>query len=463
MQHNKKRSYSAAFVAAFLAFVTVDIFYDWTVRSLHWSPLVVRVVEGLSLLAALALFVTLMGRVLPSGAVPTPPRRDPLVKHLKDTSDPLLLLRIFAFFCVIVTHCFIIFKPEIRGVPWGFLLRGCGPTGMVIFFCLSGYLMGKAFYSGRYRPDPAGIKSFYLNRALRIVPLTYFASFVVILFVSPNLLQPGTIWQLWRPLLFMYYGYQPGPIGVLWATSVEMQYYLIAPFLFILLAPLLTSKPRAYLFIAAVAVFGIVLKYSLYEIGTDRLVHRYTPLLTNFNFFLVGFAINPLLEWSKESIKDSRHYKRKIFAAFLLCPLIYLMGSAGEFSDLHYLVHGKGRPLSWSLYYEFLMTAVLIMTFFCVLGIERYKLRRRYLAGERPRLVWLLGNWVSRPLQIVGVLTFGLYVWHQPVLTSLGKIVPQTRWVPEYLLYCAGGLLLVLSLALTTYFVIERPSENYKA
>ena len=130
--------------------------------------------------------------------------------------------------------------------------------GMVIFFCLSGYLMGKAFYSSRYSPDPAGIKSFYVNRAIRIdLPLCYFASFIVTLLVNPSLLQRGTLWQLWRPLLFMYYGYQTGPIGVLWALSVEMQYYVIAPFIFILLAPLLTSKARAYKFIAAVLISGI--------------------------------------------------------------------------------------------------------------------------------------------------------------------------------------------------------------
>ncbi len=413
------------------------------------------------MVSAIGLFFILMKKALPS-TEPIAAPRDPLVKQLRDIDDPLLMPRSFAFFCVVVTHCFIIFKPEIRS-SWGFLLRGCGPTGMVIFFCLSGYLMGKAFYSSRYSPDPAGIKSFYVNRAFRIVPLCYFASFIVTLFVSPSLLQHGTLWQLWRPLLFMYYGYQAGPIGVLWAVSVEMQYYVIAPFIFILLAPLLTSKARAYKFIAAVIVSGIVLKYSLYEMGTDRLIHRYTPLLANLNFFLVGYGINPLIERSKQSIRDSKHFKRNISAAVLFCLLIYLMGSAGEFSDLHYLIHGKGRLLSWSLYYELLMGAVLTMTFLCIFNIERYKIRRRYLTGEPPRAMRLLGNWVSRPLQIAGVLTFGLYVWHQPVLDSYSKIVPQSRWFPEYLFYCAGGLLLVFLLALTSYFVIERTAEYYRA
>ena len=127
--------------------------------------------------------------------------------------------------------------------------------------------------------------------------------------------------------------------------------------------------------------------------GTDRLIHRYTPLLGNLNFFLVGYGINPLIELSKQSIRDSRHYRRSIAAAVLLCLLIYLMGSAGEFSELHYLVHGKGRLLSWSLYYELLMATVLTMTFYCILSVERYKIRRRYLAAGPPRFMRLLGSW----------------------------------------------------------------------
>ena len=56
--------------------------------------------------------------------------------------------------------------------------------------------------------------------------------------------------------------------------------------------------------------------------------------------------------------------------------------------------------MAWSLYYEVLMGTVLTMTFLCILSIERYKIRRRYLAGKPPRSMRLLGNWVSRPLQI---------------------------------------------------------------
>ena len=451
MRHAEKRVYSAAFVIAFLAFVTIDIFYGWTVQSLHWSPIAVRVVEGLSLLAALVLFVMLMTRLPPSESV-TEPRRDPLVKHLKDTNDPLLVLRLFAFLCVIVTHCFIIFRPEISEASWEFLLKGCAHSAMVIFFCLSGYLMGKAFYRGRYTTDTAGLRAFYLNRVLRIIPLVYLTSAIVIAFSRHDLLKTGIWAELWRPLLFLYYDVnQPGPISALWAVSVEMQYYVIAPFVFILLAPLLSSRVRAYVFVGGVIVSDALLKYGLYQMGTDWTIHRYIPLLANLPFFLVGFGINPLIEQGTYSNIG----KKNIVVAAFLCFIIYLVGSAGEYSYLRYFVYGHGRLLSYKIYYQTLIEIVMIMTFFCILSTERYKIGRKYFGARSPR--WSLA------FQIGGLLTFGLYVWHEPVLLFFAKRLPQVHSLPEYGLYCGCGFLLVLFFALATYLAIERPLEKFKA
>jgi peptidoglycan/LPS O-acetylase OafA/YrhL len=456
-----KHLHSAAFVILFVFFLSVDVFHDWILQHLHCPPLVVNLLEWAFFLSALALFIACVKRMPASGAA-LGASRDPLVKRLRDTDDPLLILRCFAFFCVVVTHCYIVLKPEIRS-SWDFLLQGCAHSGMIIFFCLSGYLMGKAFYSSRYVPDRFSLKSFYVNRAIRVVPLCYFASFVVTLFVSPDLLRYEILKQLWRPLLFLYYGNQPGPIGALWAVSVEMQYYVIAPFIFILLSPLLTSGQRTFKFIIIVLLSGFILKYSLSEIGTDWYTHRYTPLLANLDFFLVGYGINPLIERDKQSIGSSNHYRRNIVAAVLLCLLIYPIASGGEYSQVQYLFHGKGRLLSRSVYRELLTRMVVVMAFFCILNVERYKIRRKYLPVRQPRLPGIFVSQVSRVLQVAGVLTYGLYVWHSSILMSYARIVPQSYHLSEYLFYCASGMLLVLLLTLTTYFVIERPVERYRA
>ncbi len=456
-----RRVHSVFFVVLFVAFLSLDVFHGWILQNLYWPPLVVNLLEWVLFLSALVLFIVCV-KQMPASDAALSKSREPIVKRLKDTDDPLLILRCFAFFCVVVTHCYLVFNPEI-GSSWNFLLQGCAHAGMVIFFCLSGYLMGKAFYSSRYAPNRAGLKSFYVNRAIRVVPLCYFASFVVTLFVIPDLLKYETLKQLWRPLLFMYYGNQPGPIGALWAVSVEMQYYVIAPFIFMLLSPLLTSRQRTYTFIIMVLLSGFILKYSIYEIGTDWYTHSYTPLLTNLDFFLVGYAVNPLIEKDRQSIRSFDHYKRNIAAAVLLCLLIYLIASGGGNGEIQYLFHGKGRLFSRSVYRELLTRIVVVMAFLCILNVERYKIRRKYLPALQPRLPGIFVNQVSRVLQAAGVLTYGLYVWHSSVLTSYARIVPQSHRLSEYFFYCGSGMLLVLLLTITTYFAIERPAERHRA
>ncbi|WP_375506305.1 acyltransferase family protein [uncultured Nostoc sp.] len=112
-----------------------------------------------------------------------------LVKESKNSLDALLSLRGVACLIVVIYHGIIIpqlFGSQLspgaqlsslrqsiiyHGYDFTWILFSHGPAAVWIFFVLSGYLMGKGFYSGRYIANISGIVNFWRNRILRIFPL----------------------------------------------------------------------------------------------------------------------------------------------------------------------------------------------------------------------------------------------------------------------------------------------------
>jgi peptidoglycan/LPS O-acetylase OafA/YrhL len=464
-----KYVYSLVFSLSFLSFLTTDIFFNPLTQIFGVSSLAVRLVEILFLVLSVILFFILIKKILYS-AKPLTVSHTPLTSSLKNVNDPLLIIRIFGFFCVVATHCtihydWILKTLDLKHKPWEFLLMGCAHSGMVIFFCLSGYLMGKAFFSKRYSPDAHGIKSFYLNRILRVAPLYYFASFICIIFscsACPDLLNHLT--DSWRTLLFLYYdGGKPGPISSLWAISVEMQYYILAPFIFILLGNLLNSKTRTYTFALIVIISGMFLKIFLSKMGAaDWSTFRYFPLYANMDYFLAGFCINGLI--LAENIGAPKNYKRNAIIAFILCMLIYLIGSGGEYSPqvITFITGLKDSSSAYQFYIHILLAFTLILTFFCIYNIELYKIKRKSINEDKTGFINGINKNISKALQILGVLSFGLYVWHEPIFANSRIMTHQNDSILCYLFICIKALFLTFILSLITYYIIERPFEKYR-
>lgn len=135
------------------------------------------------------------------------------------------VLRGLAVFLVVAFHL------EFFLLPAGFL-------GVDIFFAISGYLMAGLF-------DPADVKSFYLRRAKRLLP-AYFAVVVLTGVVGLFVVTPNSYGQL-SPQLFFASVFSSNigfwfddsyfeklsfrPLLHLWSLGVEIQFYLVLPWL----------------------------------------------------------------------------------------------------------------------------------------------------------------------------------------------------------------------------------------
>ena len=83
-------------------------------------------------------------------------------------------LRGFAALGIVIAHSFKIYYRNHPGVSIHNILNLPAATCVWIFFIISGYLIGKVFFSGKYKTD--NIKdffNFYLQRCVRILPIHF--------------------------------------------------------------------------------------------------------------------------------------------------------------------------------------------------------------------------------------------------------------------------------------------------
>ena len=142
------------------------------------------------------------------------------------------------------------------GLPWG--------TGVQLFFVISGFLITGILIDNKPlddAPREAGLRvwrSFYLRRALRIFPLFYLVIFGSLALGFDSI---GSSW-VWHTT-YLSNGYyfltnSRDAFGHFWSLAVEEQFYLVWPFLVLLLS--IRQLPKWIILTIIVApVFRIVI------------------------------------------------------------------------------------------------------------------------------------------------------------------------------------------------------------
>lgn len=146
-----------------------------------------------------------------------------------DRLIPLDALRGVAIALVIFHHVGLRF-PRAPRSPIGDFLVATGWAGVDIFFAISGFLITSILLRAFNR---GALKSFYLKRAFRIVPLylVALAAFLASSIVSGN--DQQVVGRLWVNLLFLtawvipFVGENGVPYTITWSVSVEEFAYLL--------------------------------------------------------------------------------------------------------------------------------------------------------------------------------------------------------------------------------------------
>jgi len=136
-------------------------------------------------------------------------------------------LRGLAILWVVLYHC----HPRLEGT-WIYYASLWGWAGVLLFFCLSGFLITSILLTTRDRPKY--FHNFHARRALRIWPV-YLLVLVVVYLNAPWFIGPS-VWDAlrtapwWAYLLFLqnlFHLTLPPALGPTWALAIEEQYYFI--------------------------------------------------------------------------------------------------------------------------------------------------------------------------------------------------------------------------------------------
>ncbi len=324
-----------------------------------------------------------------------------------------------------------------------------GSLGVDIFFVLSGFLITTLLVEERQRRGAIHLGRFYLRRALRLLPAFLI---VLLLYGAGNwLLRPpeaaaacareivvaGCYVANWPDL----HGVAMNGLGHTWSLSIEEQFYLLWP---ALLALLLARRvpPRR---IAGLVVVGIVacvteriiLYHAFRGTGVDKAaisVRLYMGLDTRADSLLVGCLVG--LSAAGGWVPRWRRFARPIGAAALAClaALAYLACFSSQAQTLYF--HGL-----------LTLVALMVATILVRLLVAPSRLGRLVLE--------------SAPLAGIGRISYGLYLYHVPVIYALYWIRPTNLgWQHPGMVVAAVGL--SFAAALLSYVCVERPCLRLK-
>ena len=335
-----------------------------------------------------------------------------------------------------------------------------GWVGVQLFFVLSGYLITNILL-GMKKSLPAGqyFIKFYGRRFLRIFPLYYFFLILMTLlagwFISigfrPNYMRV-VLDQVSYAFFYVYdfisaleWFQESRFLAHLWSLSVEEQFYIFWPLL-ILLVPEKSLKKLFVFFIVLGPIFRILvfLFYHLdgFSFLRDPVSLAVYPLpFSHIDAFAFGAYI------TRFSIPKP---KVQLGALLFALPMIgyasqyAAMGEVGIWSAL-------GFPVTLPNAYQYLWAYSLLNYFFAV--VIYCVIRER-----------LFVNFLElKPLQYLGKISYGLYVYHFPIVWFAARVrglgIDETLAKPLTALMTFAS---TLAIATLSYFLLEKPIIDLK-
>lgn len=328
----------------------------------------------------------------------------------------------------------VLYHADIPGIRGGYV-------GVDVFFVISGFVITGVLLRERVSTGANSIVAFYGRRARRIIPA---ATLVIIATVLAAFLFLGrtTGWATavdgqWASVFLANFHFAgtatnylatqqaPSPLQNYWSLAVEEQFYILYPTLFVLVAGLMTrTSLRLRLgIVLSVAIAGSY-TLSIFMTSSNAASAYFSPFTRAWELALGG-----LVAVTSDSLK---RLPPNTAAGVSWLGLGGILLSAFIFSN--------ATPYPGSLVAVPVVGAALV------------------IAAGTAQPSWGVESILRRrPIQLLGLISYSLYLWHWPILT----IAAQRDGASS--LPAGDNILLValaVALAIVTYRFVENPIRH---
>ena len=295
--------------------------------------------------------------------------------------------------------------------------------GVPIFFFISGYLIIKSFRNNNK------LKNFFYNRILRIYPGLYFCFFITVISITISeyfknidinyyqlflwLVTQLSFFQIYNPDFLR--GYGVGVInGSLWTISVEIQFYLLTFFIYLIL-----SKYKKLL----ILIFGLCIILNIINAVFNEKAVFFSKLF-NYSFlpWLYMFLWGCYLESNKELQKKIKSYN-----IFLLIFIYIVLNYLSTQFNIFRGATNALNPL------EFFFLSIIIFK------IAHIKIK------------------ISDSFFYKNDISYGIYLYHMPIVNFF--IYNNINGSHFSFMLC---LILIFILAIISWKVVEEPFLSLK-
>ncbi|PGW18322.1 acyltransferase family protein [Bacillus cereus] len=329
----------------------------------------------------------------------------------------------------------ILYHINFNWMPGGFL-------GVTVFFVLSGYLITDILAMEWKRNKRIDLKKFWLSRARRLLPgmlvmLVITLAWITIFHSSllekmrgdslAALFYVSNWWYIYHKLSYFDNFNQISPLNHFWSLAVEEQFYVVWPFIISLGLYYIKKQSRMILLICLGAFASALAMAILYEPGVDPSRIYYGTDTRAFSL-LIGAVL--ALVWPSNRLANKIIPKARfildVVGGIALIIILVMFWKTNQYDPFLY----KGGMVLLSI-----ATALLVAN----------------LAHPASRIAQFLR---FRPLRWVGVRSYGIYLWHYPILTLT---TPKVNVGDFSIIRAILQFLLIILIAQISWKFIEKP------
>ncbi|GJF16006.1 acyltransferase [Mycolicibacterium cyprinidarum] len=345
-------------------------------------------------------------------------------------------MRACAAIGVVVTH--VAFQTGHTGGISGRLL-GRFDLAVAVFFALSGFLLwrGHAAAARGMRSRPS-TRHYLRSRVVRIMP-GYLVAVVVILTLLPDVKADLTVWlanltltQIYVPLTLT------SGLTQMWSLSVEVAFYVVLPFLGLLLRWVPVRARVGVIAAAAVASFGWALLWQLVPVAPPYGVNPLTWPPAFLSWFAAGML---LAELTVSPVGWVHRLARRRVLMAVIAVAAFLV-AASPLAGPEGLTPGSVDQFIVKM----AMGAIVAGALLAPLVLDRPDTSHKFLGS--PTMV-TLGRW-----------SYGLFIWHLAALAMVFPVIGEFAFNGHMPVVLTLTVVFGFAIAAVSYALIESPCRN---